>query len=181
MNYLDANHSLLNRLQFGIWSQNTLIIDEAIEELAILWALNEKPAATPATKEKIAYCTKCKRRKKQAKLYGNAHYSMCHICREKAKTYHKTLRDDRKENGICRMCKKPTSHGIRCVDCADKYNAKRRLHYDTDCKKNRDRQYAKDNGICIDCLKNKAVPGMVRCDYCLEKNNENRKSLTDDV
>lgn len=92
--------------------------------------------------------------------------TVCSACYQKRKVRRDQLNAERVANHLCLKCGKPTD-GIHkyCDAC----NAKNRVHM------RETREFLIEQGICIDCRREKAVKGKVRCLLCADSRNEHRK------
>lgn len=90
--------------------------------------------------------------------------------REKAKENHrsylKSLREERKKNGLCIYCGKPQSQNstCMCIDCRIKNQRKNEKR-----KQGISRSERPLYGICYRCGKREIVPGKKLCRECAEK------------
>lgn len=91
---------------------------------------------------------------------------------------------ERKAQGVCVKCGIQDAYTFMgrslCADCADKENKRVRKAYSSrkekilEYNKNKYNQ-RKENSICVDCGKRKAVKGETRCIYCKNKSNKSKQ------
>lgn len=93
------------------------------------------------------------------------------------KEYYKSLREQRKEKGLCIWCGKPicSTSTVYCIDCKIK-NQRRNEHR----KSGIDRSERKEYGLCYICGK-RAVEGKRLCADCYKRSCDNLPDSKDGV
>ncbi len=111
------------------------------------------------------------------KLYGDE--KICLECRDKSaryaaeqkpekdaiNNYHRSRYQILKNAGRCTRCGKPTTNGVRCKQCAELQNRKRRGTSDVLFKRI-------EQKLCVNCGK-PVKPGYKVCQECYERNMSN--------
>lgn len=93
-------------------------------------------------------------------------YQTCSVCSDKANARKRARYAERKQQGLCVSCGKPTERNISmCDDCSQKEYAR--------IKENR--IALKRLGFCIVCGHEKAMSGKSLCADCFGKRDENRR------
>ena len=87
----------------------------------------------------------------------------CSKCLAKKKQY----RQKRKSEQICARCGKRTDGKALCETCSQIINKRHR----------EDREFLKSIGMCVECGKQKAVPGKTKCADCAYRHGEANRKL----
>lgn len=102
----------------------------------------------------------------------------CSKCKERNIAFQRENRREAKKSGLCiKCCKRPVATGYsKCPECLEaetvyvrpEESMKRKRIRDTKAQKEK-RRIARENGICVTCLKRKTEDGHSECPICLAK------------